>query len=139
MSQEERSGKRDDRLLAARHRRWGFDAPFCDIDWWVVEYDTMRPVVVIDYKGPGATWPPAIDANARALGRFYHEDGTSIPMWFVGYSPGDWRFRIYPGNDAAWSSWSGPDEWMTERAFVIWMYALRGRTAPANMLAQCRA
>ncbi len=131
----ERTGWRDN-SLSARHRTvWGFDCPAVDLDWWVVEYDSGLPVLVIDYKNWRAPWPPARDMNAKALGALCLPGGRPIPMMFVRYRKDPWEFVVMAGN--AWADEHFPrfrSGWvMSERLYVRWLYRARGRDVPLHV------
>lgn len=116
-----------------RHRTvWGFDCPVVDLDWWVVEYDSELPVLVVDYKNWRAPWPPQTDSNAKALGSLHLPDGRPIPLMFVRYRRDPWTFVVLPGNrraSALWPKWTNGFV-MHERMYVGWLYKARGRELP---------
>lgn len=131
----ERTGWRDT-TLSGRHRTlWGWDCPMVDLDWWVIEYESGRVTLIVDYKSWGANWPPVEDANATALGGLRDDQGKPVPLMFVRYHRDPWMFVVRAGNAVA-RQWF-PDfteGWvMTERTYVRWLYRARGREMPLKV------
>lgn len=121
-----------DMALSARHRKWGKDVPVQDIDWLVIEYDSAAPVALIDYQRAISSRPkerrdPSIEAFAR-LG-----EAAAVPAFVVRYRYRPWEFCVSPLEDQA----SGllPDRRrLREIDYVRWIYRLRGREVPAEVV-----
>jgi len=126
----ERTGWRDQEL-SAEHRRWGFDCPAVDIDFLLAEYDTAKPVAIVDYKHyRSLTFNPQ-DANLRTLCNLADDAGL---MFFIAmYWPVAWAFRVYPQNDAARDFFADPYEIFSQRTYVRMLYRLRKRRTPPHI------
>lgn len=136
MSQEERSGWRDEQI-SRRHRSWGFNVPAVDIDFLLAEYDNRRPVAIIDYKHYlNESWR-CDRSNIEALSHFYAEDGSQLPFFVVRYKPSTvWQFKPHPVNTAGSAvadsfSLGYGNKVLMEPEYVAWMYRMRGRPVPA--------
>ena len=127
---QERSGWRD-MALSLRHREWGYDAPMVDVDWLVIEYDFREPVALVSYKREDA--PGESEANRtafRVLAWMAH-----LPAFEVRYSPNLASFRPLALNGSARRLLPEPVA-MSERQYVAFLYRLRGRRAPDEVLAR---
>ncbi len=152
MSAHERSTYRDD-ALSARHRRWGRDCPAVDVDALahddgvftytlaLAEYDRGTTRMLVDYKHrfleDWHTVTVEVDNGQRALARLAEQAG--VPFCVVVYQAADtgpWSFVVRPFDERSkqlLGTWPvGP---VDEPEFVAWLYAVRGRTAPADVLA----
>lgn len=128
MSREERSGWRD-QALSMRHRLYGADCPAVDLDFLLVEFDTGKPVAVIEYK---AGDPRPLDLEHPSYRALRHlADASRIPLVIAFYSP-LWSFTVYPCNDHA-REWFTAGEQLSELEYVRRLYALRGRELPAEI------
>lgn len=131
MSSEERSGFRD-QALSERHRHWGKNLPMMDIDTVWVEYDSRRPVCLIEYKVAGA---PRNEVQKEVLARL--ADMARLPAFVVRYrceaESDDWRFRVWPLNDAARTHLATETAVIGEESFVQFLYAVRDRTMPGYL------
>jgi hypothetical protein len=151
MSAHERSGYRD-HDLSTRHRTWGRDCPAVDIDSLttdegvftytlaLAEYDHGEVRLLADYKHrfleDWHTVPVDHDSAQRALARLAERAG--VPFAVVVYQAADagpWHFRVRTVDDRSEELLpdyvDGP---MPEADFVSWLYEVRGRTAPAELL-----
>jgi hypothetical protein len=125
MSAYERSGWRDEDI-SRRHREWGFDCPAVDLDFLVAEYNSGKPVALIEYKHWRAARPKVLHPTYRALTALangYEERG--LPFGVVFYWPECWAFRVYPVNDQC-REWFQDAELLTERQYVQRLYKMRG-------------
>lgn len=39
-----------DQAISRQHRKWGWNMPCSDIDWLVVEYSSLEPRAIVEYK-----------------------------------------------------------------------------------------
>ena len=39
-----------DQAISQQHRKWGWDMPCTDMDWLVVEYASLEPRAIVEYK-----------------------------------------------------------------------------------------
>jgi hypothetical protein len=123
----ERSEWRD-LALSLRHRDWGFDAPLVDIDFLVIEYDYAIPKALISYKSENAL--PEKEANRKAFTRL--ADSAKLPAFEVTYTKKLASYSVEPLNNFA--SYKMPDKgWISELAFVTWLYKLRNRAIPVEV------
>lgn len=128
---QERSGWRDS-ALSARHRRWGWDAPFVDFDG--IEYDDGVPLFMVEYKHASAPPVQPQAANIRALRTV--ADRADLPFFVVRYARDPWRFHVKPANGIAKRLAILPIGEISERDYVVFRYAIAGRTCPAEILSQ---
>lgn len=122
----ERSGWRD-LALSQRHRRWGWDCPAVDLDFLFLEYDRGLPVAIIEYKHERAPlqWPQHPTYLAiRELGT-----RAQVPVFGVRYADDFSWWRVSPLNALA-KEWIETQAEMTERAYVAFLYQIRGRQVP---------
>jgi hypothetical protein len=129
----ERSGWRDE-WMSIKHRDYGWDAPFVDIDFMGIEYNYGKPVALIEYKHYNANvYPnhPSIKAQV------YLADAAKIPHWIVIYYPEDVQYYLIPTNEYA-KNYAGqkmcfePAFW-SEMNFVKLLYHLRKSNIPAEI------
>lgn len=126
----ERSGWRDAEF-SARHRLYGYDCAFSDVDW--IEYDRGKVVAIVEIKNEHASrdrlendltrnWSPI-----RAL----RDLGTraGVPVFLCIYqSEFNW-FEISPLNIHA-TKYVESTSLLSERQWVEILYRVRGRTMP---------
>jgi hypothetical protein len=129
----ERSRWRDIEL-SERHRKWGYDSPMVDLDWMVIEYDHARAVALISWKHELAK--EETKCNFLAFSRL--ADDAHLPAFQVVYSATTpaW-FKREPMNQRA-RDLLRPSETgrqLNEVDFVTWIYQLRGRDIPDEVLA----
>jgi hypothetical protein len=126
----ERSGWRD-LAFSLRHRAWGYDAPLVDIDFMVVEYDRREPVALISYKREDAL--PDSPANLEAFRRLGAK--ACLPTFEVRYASDFARFQPISLTVQAQQLMRGFEGCsMPELEYVQWLYWLRGRIPPADVL-----
>lgn len=137
MAATEIMGLRDWRL-SERHRAWGLDAPACDLDFMLIEYDSAVPTALTEYKhcSPSGHSKVVENASLRAFRTLAHMAG--LPAWVAFYRPWSWSFKVYSLNDAARAIW-GADEYVirTELEYVTALYRLRDRSLPDFVAARC--
>lgn len=128
----ERSGWRD-RELSARHRQWGWDAPFVDFDG--IEYDDGQPLFMVEYKHEDAPPVSPQASNVRALVAV--ADRANLPFFVVRYGrEPEWWFIVRPANSVARKLRDLPQGRITERDYVTFRYRFAGKQPPAEILAQ---
>ena len=127
----ERTGWRDEGI-SARHRLWGWDCPAVDIDFLLLEYDKGKPVAIIEYKNDRATEQDAQHPSYRALRSL--ANSASVPFLEVRYTDDYSWYRILPRNLLARKHKSYMDNAITEVEYVTFLYRLRNREAPPNVL-----
>jgi len=127
---DERSGWRDE-VLSRRHRLWGFDCPMVDIDFIVVEYDLGMPKALIEYKHEDADLTQTHIRSLEALQVL--ADNSKIPFLMVIYKGDCSRYRIIPRNSFA-KNWFPEETTLPEKEYVSFLYRLRGRVAPPEIL-----
>ena len=132
MSANERSGWRDVQL-SIRHRKYGCDVPATDIDHLLIEYDCAQPTALIEHKHLLAGAVNLSHANYRATTEL--ADRANLPFFVVRYNPERWTYRIQPANGIAQGVVFDPAT-CTEREYVEFLYRIRGREAPPELLAQ---
>ena len=127
---KERSGWRD-LGLSERHRRWGWDCPAVDLDFLFLEYDRGKAVALVEYKHESAapqykshpTYQAMIDLGNRA----------EIPVFACRYKGDYSKFDVTPLNEIAKRKLYQKTS-MIESEWVSFLYALRGYTAPKDLL-----
>ena len=146
MTSNEQHFKRD-AWLSSRHRTWGYNVPAMDVDFLMVEYDKCVPKGIIDYKHEHATLD-LTNVGAKTLCNLGNM--AKIPAFIVQYGhsnqDGWWGevaedsvpfFVVWPLNEHA-SRFMVTHQFKTEQidevAFVEFLYELRGRKIPADIL-----
>ena len=125
---QERTGWRDLRL-SARHRLWGFDCPALDIDCFI-EYDNGVPAALIEYKHERAGEQTS-GASYKAL--WFTAEMADLPLFVVWYTGDFTRWTVYPVGIVAQKFLSEKTA-MSEREYVSFLYLLREREAPTEVL-----
>lgn len=126
----ERTGWRDEGI-SKRHRLWGWNVPFADIDAIWIEYDLFRPKALIEYKSQYAA-PVDLEKNPtcrvlRALAQM-----ASLPAFVVRYADDFSWVKIGPLNDLARDIVPSISK-ITELEYVTLLYTLRGRQIPTDI------
>lgn len=125
---QERTGWRDLRL-SQRHRLWGFNCPALDIDCFI-EYDNGEPAALIEYKNERAG-EQTHSASYKAL--WMTAERADLPHFVVWYSSDFSRWTVYPvGINAA--QFLSEKATYNEAGYVSFLYRIRGRTMPAEVL-----
>lgn len=127
----ERTGWRDE-WISNRHREFGWNAAFTDIDFMGLEYDQGKPVCLIEYKHFNAKINldhPSIQAQK------WLADKAELPFFLVVYYPKEFQYYVIPINDRAKQvpHCEGVKFW-SEKNFVKLLYFLRNRVAPEEIL-----
>ena len=146
MTSNEQHFKRD-AWLSGRHRVWGRDVPAMDLDFILAEYDRCLPMALIDYKHEHGVinFQSANIRTLTALG-----DMASLPTFIVRYGhsnqDGWWGevpedstpwFQVIPLNSHAHTAGLPSNDnntKLTELVFVTWLYELRGRKIPQDII-----
>lgn len=108
------------REIADRHRQYGRSVYALDLD--LIEIDDDRdPVLFVEHKHCDAA--PISDFQADVIGRVAGDVAAVV----VRYWPGTWTRFVTPLNPPA-ETHIPPSGWLcTERAYVDFLYELRGR------------
>ncbi|MGB9886693.1 MAG: hypothetical protein ACPLRW_06815 [Moorellales bacterium] len=130
----ERTGWRD-KIISYRHRLWGWDCPAVDVDFLMLEYDTAEPIALVEYKNEHAGFVKPEHPSYRALRRLADRAGVSLFVARYG-SDCSW-FRAMPLNRKARVLLPNATR-MTEEEWVSFLYKLRGREAPREVLEAIR-
>ena len=146
MTSNEQHFKRD-AWLSGRHRVWGSNVPAMDLDFILAEYDRCVPIALIDYKHERAIINLE-SANSRTLTAL--GDMAGIPAFIVQYGhsnqSGWWGevpenstpwFQVIPLNSYAHTAGLPSNDNKTrlsELVFVSWLYELRGRKIPQDIV-----
>ena len=130
MTREERTGWRD-REISERHRRYGLNCPALDIDFLLLEYDAGRAVAVIEYKHELARLQYPSHPSYRALVDL--GDRAGLPVFACRYKTDFSLFKVVPLNTKAKGLLKEAREFL-EPKFVEFLYGLRGRVVPAEVL-----
>lgn len=134
----ERSNWRD-QWISKRHRDFGWNAPFTDIDFMGFEYDNCVPVALIEYKHFHADIKLSgspIKTQKYTADNLRLPDGSfGIPFFVVAYYPDHHNYHVIPMNDAAKAlpHCDVAKTW-TERNFVRLLYFLRKKNCPQEIL-----
>lgn len=130
---EERTGWRD-LALSQRHRLWGFDCPALDIDCFI-EYDNGEPAALVEYKSEQAGEQTS-GASYKAL--WFTAERADLPLFVVWYARDFTRWTVYPVGIVA-QKFLAEKAVMSEPEYVAFLYLLRGRQAPHEVLERLRA
>jgi len=128
---QERTGWRDE-ALSNRHREWGWDCPMLDIDFIGLEYDSGKPTAIVEYKNENAQPQYPSHPSYRALAKL----GTlaGLPVFACRYASDFSKWQVTPLNSVATLK-TGRAE-MTEVEWVEFLYGLRGRHVPAQVVSK---
>ena len=129
----ERTGWRDQEL-SARHRMWGWNCPWLDLDFVALEFNNGKPAFLVEYKNERAAPVNCDHPTYRAfaeLGNGYRE---GIPVFICRYASDFSWLKVRPLNDKAKKFLSHATV-MNEADWVSLMYKIRGREAPPMLLA----
>lgn len=126
--------------ISDRHRRYGFLLPAADVDFLMLEYGNgkpVEPVALVEYKRrPLSAVASGERTSIAAIGRL--GDRAGIPSYAVTYNAETWTFVVEPTNErAAALALATPGLRLSEAEYVEFLYALRGRTPPAEVIALC--
>lgn len=133
MSSEERTGWRDE-AISRWHRTIGFDCPMVDIDFVVAEYDHCIPVAIIEYKHERAN-PRDFESTHPSIKTLCAmADKAAIPFFVVIYSSDLLKFTVRPMNKLAIAKIPCEKVDRPQRQFVNFLYWLRGRKTPPEIL-----
>ena len=110
-TRQERTGWRD-QAISARHRKWGVNCPAVDLDFLMIEYNSGKPCVLVEYKHFKAQHLNLNHPTYRALSAL--ADSGNLPFIIAYYWPLCWAFRVLPVNEIAENFWSKGQR-MTER------------------------
>lgn len=98
----------------------------------LVEYDTQEPVALLEYTRR----PKLIDGDqAKVTVLFKLAERSHLPAFVVRYAADLTTFRVEPASFSALQWISREGQLFGERAFVEFLYRLRGRTLPAAIAA----
>jgi hypothetical protein len=142
----ERSGWRDEDI-SRRHRCWGPDVPFQDIDALVaavgeqlnifdhiwLEYDRHEPVCLAEWKRENAPRDRDQDLTLIALAARAQLPALLIRYWKAPTWRQPWHFWAKPLNalGAEWVPEDGLE--MSEADLVALLYKMRGRDVPESV------
>lgn len=129
-SQYERTHCRDD-ALSERHRRYGSNAPAVDLDFLLIEFDDCKPAALIEYKSEHAQKQYLSNPQFQVLINLGNM--ANLPAFFVRYAEKFTWFEITPLNAAAKNRLQNSVR-VTEKKYVKFLYWLRNREAPAEVL-----
>ena len=146
MTSNEQHFKRD-AWLSGRHRMWGRDVPAMDLDFILAEYDRCVPIALIDYKHEHGVINLE-SANTRTL--IALGDMAGIPAFIVryGHSKQDGWWGDIPEDSVPWFQViplnvyahgkdmpsNSNNTKLSELVFVTWLYDLRGRKIPQDIV-----
>lgn len=125
----ERTGWRDE-ALSRRHREWGYDVPAADLDFVLVEYDAEEPKAIIEYKHEAAPVFVSGSSGLRVLAKL--GDLAGLPAYLVRYDTELAYFNVRGLNERG-RAFCPQADWISERAYVTFLYALRGRPLPPGL------
>jgi hypothetical protein len=114
----------DERNAMERHRRYGWDAPCCDID--CLEYDKGIPKAIIEYKFHKAKIVDLDHLHPTTKAKRHLADAANLPFFVVRYWEEMWTYFVRPANDIA-AAKIGKERLVSEELYVRFLYLLRGR------------
>jgi hypothetical protein len=130
---QERTGWRDE-ALSKRHRDWGWDCPAVDIDFLMIEYDKGKSVALVEYKNEHATTQNYSHPSYRAMVDL--ADRAGIPAFMCRYTDNLDKWTVDPINQRAKEKLKGAEQIeLTEKRYVKFLYWLRGREVPDEIMA----
>lgn len=142
MSAGERSGWRDAEF--SEHRRiWGRDVPADDIDSFglddtdcgfnMVEYDRLRPKVLVEYTHWQGEDSEKKVKKSNALMMTWMANKLEVPFLIVKYWPGSWVMEVMRVNEFAMKQF-GQNGRASELQYVTGLYRQRGRVIPESVV-----
>ncbi|MDL2254338.1 hypothetical protein LJC49_09795 [Ruminococcaceae bacterium OttesenSCG-928-I18] len=135
----ERSNWRDE-ALSKRHRLWGWDCPAVDLDFVMLEYDKSLPVAVIEYKNENAKPVDKAHPSMRAMAELANR--AQIPFFVCKYQSRFQWFEVTAMNIIAIPKISISKKnsklLLTEEQYVRFLYFLRGRAVPPEVMQDIR-
>lgn len=112
--------------LSGRHREWGVNVPAVDADLFL-EYDGGQLAALVEYKWNSQTTNLSHPSIQCLLGI---AEKCQVPLVLAHYVTEDWVFRVRPLNDLARKWFPKCHQIVSERAFVEFLYEVRGRELP---------
>jgi hypothetical protein len=131
MSAEERSGFRD-LGFSKRHRLYGRDCPATNIDF--LEYDEGQSVAVIEAKRERERFD---EPNKKAI--IDLSNRASLPAFKVVHADDFSIFTVSSLNPIARRFLKSKPGTMQESEFIRFLYAIRGRDVPEEILRKIEA
>ena len=128
----ERSGWRDERL-SNMHRKWGFNCPMVDIDFFVYEYGDNKVAAAIEYKHENVKRSSIDLTKSNYCTIADHEEKTSTPFFVVRYKADLTAFNVIPANLTAKRKLA-KERFMKEIEYVKFLYQLRGYECPQSII-----
>ena len=124
MSMNERTGWRDTERISQRHRMFGYNAPACDLDFPLIEYDRAEATALIEYKHEAAAPVFMNNSSIRALADL----GTraNIPAFVVRYKDDFSKYKVIPINEQGKDFLQRDYQVMFEADYIRFLYRLRG-------------
>ena len=125
--------------LSERHRAWGRNCPMIDLDFLAVEFDTLIPRGICEYKHCNTRFTDdelCQRAGIRVVRTLANLAG--LAAWVAVYNPNNWSFRVVALNEIARTLFGGK-KIFTERDYVERIYHLRGSKLPADIEVQLNA
>ena len=113
--------------MQKRHRKYGYNAPACDID--CIQYDRGRPVAVIEWKHWKARLPNLDHPTARVKQTV--ASALEVPLFYQRVWPDQhWECFVTPVGALAEQYIEPGGVLITERDWVELLYAVRSRPYP---------
>lgn len=132
MSMYERTGWRDNERISQRHRMFGYNAPACDLDFPLIEYDKGQATALIEYKHERAAEVYLNNPSIRALSDLGSKAG--IPAFVVRYKDDFSKYKVSAINDQGKEILQRDTKVMYEADYVRFLYRLRGYEAPEQLI-----
>jgi hypothetical protein len=131
----EHTGWRD-AALSRRHREWGYDAPFSDIDWMGFEFSQSKVMAIFEYKRQPLDWPPDLKHPTMVALRDL-ADRAGLPLFVVRYSKDLHWYEPVCASNVAHQGWAAYHRSrMDEAHYVAFLYELRARCVPESIAAK---
>lgn len=127
---KERTGWRD-LGLSERHRVWGWDLPAVDLDFLFLEYDKGKAVALVEYKHEKAPMQNSGHPTYQAMADLANR--AEIPFFGSRYKRDFSEFIVTPLNSFC-AAHLGVRMSMTEAEWVTFLYRVRGREIPADVM-----
>lgn len=120
-----------DLALNDRHRKYGFNCPATDIDFFL-EYDGGKSVAIIEYKHEYAPKiHPKTNYNIKALQNLASR--AAVPFFAVRYANDFTWWTVVPLNKFA-KQFLKTRTTMTELQYVTFLYDIRHRKIPQDVI-----
>jgi len=130
---KERSGWRDE-WISNRHREFGWNCPFVDVDFMGFEFDNFQTVAIVEYKHYQAN-VKLESAQMKTLRNT--ADKLEVPFLVVVYYPEFCCYYVIAMNQIARNlPHCDKAQFWHEQNYVTLLYHIRGKKVPQDVMSK---